>query len=102
MVWGRCPEHVLSEKGIDTPEDKMTTQNISTYFAGIFGFRGSTMQMCPPDLHRLHVFSPFGNSHFIYSNWNGMKSDREDIRFGVPQPRVVGSEESPIGAENGY
>ena len=31
-----------------------------------------------------------------------MKSDRENIRFGVPQQQVAGSEESPIGAENGH
>ena len=36
-----------------------------THFGAVRGLRPSTMQTCPPDWQRLHVFSFFLNSHFI-------------------------------------
>lgn len=36
-----------------------------TYFGWVLGFLPSTIQTWPPVLHRLHVLSPFGKSHFI-------------------------------------
>ena len=37
-----------------------------THFGADLGFLPSTTQSWPPVLHRLHLFSFFGNSHFIY------------------------------------
>jgi hypothetical protein len=41
------------------------TPNEMTHFGAVLGLRPSTIQTCPPDLHRLHVLSFFGKSHFI-------------------------------------
>lgn len=38
-----------------------------THLGALRGLRPSTMQAFPLDLHRRHVFSPGGKSHFIYT-----------------------------------
>lgn len=44
------------------------SEHMETYFGTFLGLRPSTMHTCPPDLHRLHVFTSFGKSHFIYDH----------------------------------
>lgn len=36
-----------------------------TYFGALRGFLPSTTHRCPPVLHLLQIFWPFGKSHFI-------------------------------------
>lgn len=40
-------------------------QEGGTHLGALRGLRPSTMQGFPLDLHRRHVFSPGGKSHFI-------------------------------------